>query len=471
MVYELLDSLRESLDLTPRREGEVECAGADPVFETRFRVGEVAAAVLAACGIAVGDLWEGRGGRRGRVRIDVRAAAAALVSFAALEVAGRDSTRRRPPTVGLYSTGDGGWVYLHGGLPHLHDGLLDLLGCESSGESIARAVARLDAQALEDMIAERRLCGARVRSRAEWAAHPQGRALARAPVLEITRLGASDPEPLPPGRRPLEGVRVLDLTRILAGPTCARTLAEHGADVLRIHAPHLPTVEPFVQDTGHGKLSACLDLREPAAAGRLRQLVREADVFSRGYRAGALERLGFSVEELVALRPGLVVVSIDCYGHEGPWRERAGWEQLAQTVTGILAEQGAPGPPRLLPAAATDYTTGYLAALGAMLALDRRAREGGSYHVRVSLARTAMWLLEVDRAEGEPCGIDPAWLARYMRESEGPAGRMRFLGPVLELSETPPYWSRPSVPLGHQPPRWPARERDRPATGPPILTG
>ena len=190
------------------------------------------------------------------------------------------------------------------------------------------------------------------------------------------------------GARPLSGVRVLDLTRVLAGPTCARTLAEHGAEVLHVRSPKLPSIEPFVIDTNPGKRSCFLDLDRREDVERMRALVRDAHVFSQGYRPGALARRGFSPEELAQMRPGIIAVSIDCYGHEGPFAGRPGWEQLAQTVTGMAHEHAGDEHPALVPAAINDYTTGYLGALGVMCALARRTTEGGSWHVRVSLART-----------------------------------------------------------------------------------
>jgi len=457
VTHDILTSLLAQAGLDASLSSQVEVVGADPVYPTRLRIGEAASAVLGACAVVSSELWQLRTGRRQRARIEVRAAAAALLSFAHLRGGSSDLRRLQGPTTALYVGRDGGWVHLHGGFAHLRDGLLELLGCEDDPAQIASAVARWDAPALEDAIAERGLCGARVRNAEAWLDHPQGRALRACPLLEIRRIGASDPEPLPPGGRPLAGVRVLDLTRVLAGPTCARTLAEHGADVLRVHAPHLASVPPFVFDTGHGKLSTSLDLRDAAAVKTLRELVREGDVFCEGYRARSLARRGFGAEELASIRPGIVCVSINCYGHTGPWSERRGWEQLAQTVTGMAAEQGGEGPPRLVPAAATDYTTGYLGALGAMVALVRRAREGGSYRVRVSLARTGMWLQELDRVDGAPVGYDDALLDRYRQTTETPEGPVEHLGPVLELSETPPHFSRRSVPLGADAPRWPAR--------------
>jgi crotonobetainyl-CoA:carnitine CoA-transferase CaiB-like acyl-CoA transferase len=456
---EIFDSVLQTVDLDVDDTEEVEIIGADPVLHTRFRIGEACAAVLAACGVAISDLWELRTGRRQHTRIDVGGAAAALLSFIYLRSeATPELARASLAMTALYQAAAGRWVHLHGGFPHLRDGLLELLECANEPESIAHAVSKWDAQQLEDTIAERSLCGARVRTQSEWANHPQGLALAERPLVEIRRIGESAPESLPAGDRPLSGVRVLDLTRVLAGPTCGRTLAEHGADVMRVHAPHLASIEPFVMDTGHGKLSTHLDLRQADDADRMCDLIRSGDVFSRGYRKGALEKLGFGLEELLALRPGLIVVSINCYGHEGPWSERAGWEQLAQTVTGIAAENGGIETPRLLPAAATDYTTGYLAALGTLVALARRAREGGSYEVRVSLARSGMWLQGLDRVDGEPVGLGEDQLDHYMQETMTTKGRIRHLGPVLELSETPPRWARATAELGSHPPQWPVRQ-------------
>jgi crotonobetainyl-CoA:carnitine CoA-transferase CaiB-like acyl-CoA transferase len=207
-----------------------------------------------------------------------------------------------------------------------------------------------------------------------------------------------------------------------------------------------------VLDTSHGKRSAYLDLARDADA--LRALVRDADVFTNGYRGGALDRRGFGAEEVAALRPGIVYVSISCYGDVGPWRERRGWEQLAQSVSGVAHVQGGGDRPRLVPAAACDYTTGYLAAAGAMTALALRATEGGSWHVQASLCQTAEWIV----AEGARC--DPATATGlpdttpWMTESATPEGVLRHLDPIVELSATPPRWDRPSPPLGSDQASW-----------------
>ena len=439
----------------------LQIVGRDPVIATRFRAGEAAAAVLAANATAAADLWCARGGHSQDIEVDVRAAAASLVSFAYLRYQNASFERRGQATTALYRARDGRWIHLHGGFSS-REGTLALLKCDDDANAIATSVAEWDAQALEDALAERGVCGAKLRSADEWRAHPQGIALARVPLVEIIRLGDARPEPIPGpradeyGARPLSGVRVLDLTRVLAGPTCARTLAEHGAEVLHVRSPKLPSIEPFVIDTNPGKRSCFLDLDREQDAEQLRALVRDAHVFSQGYRPGALARRGFAPEELAQMRPGIIAVSIDCYGHEGPFVGRPGWEQLAQTVTGMALEHAGDEHPALVPAAINDYTTGYLGALGVMRALARRTTEGGSWHVRVSLARTSMWIMSLPRTDPDarPGGFDAASIAPWIIEMDTAWGPLTRLGPIARMSETPPQWALPPAPLGSDPPSW-----------------
>jgi hypothetical protein len=439
----------------------VRCTGHDPVYATCFRAGEAAAAALGAAASAADDLWSLRGGAPQRIEIDVRAAAASLLSFMYQRVSGTAFERGSLATTALYRGSDGRWIHLHGGF-RSREGTLALLGCADDADAIARTVATWDAQALEDALAERGCCGVRLRSADEWRQHPQAIALGKVPPIEIFKIGDAPPEPLrgpragEAGVRPLSGVRVLDLTRVLAGPTCARTMAEHGADVLHVRGPRLPFVEPFVIDTNPGKRSCYLELDRSEDLERLRALAREADVFSQGYRLGAFARRGFSPEALAEIRPGIVVVSINCYGHEGPWAGRPGWEQLAQTTSGMALEHSGPEHPALVGAALNDYTTGYLGATGAMLALARRAAEGGSWHVRVSLTRTAMWIMSLPRVahDAVPRPVDPAEIAPWMIEMQTAWGALRRLGPIARMSATPPRWDLPPARLGSDPPAW-----------------
>ena len=439
----------------------------DPLLPTPFRIGETSAAALAAVGLAVSDLWELRTGRPQEIAVDTRQATASLRSGHYMKLDGAPVSTERNTIMGVYPAKNGRWSYLHCNFPNHRAAALSVLGVPEDREAVRKAVAGWDALELEEAIIAARGAGGMVRTMDEWAKHPQAAAVASLPLLEIVKIGDSRPEKLPAGDRPLSGLRVLDLTRVLAGPTCARTLAEHGADVLKITAAHLPNIGYQEYDTGHGKLSAHLDLRQPKDVDTLRGLVREGDVFSQGYRPGTLGARGFAPEALAALRPGIVVVSLCAFGHVGPWAARRGFDTVIQTVSGITHRQGElfpgaePGP-QFYPVSAIDYLTGYLMAFGAMVALARRAREGGSWLVRISLAQTGRWL--VDRGQvpeallkDVPKEFTPDEISRWTITSDTPMGRLHHLGPVVRLSETPPRWARPSVPLGYHEPAWPAR--------------
>jgi crotonobetainyl-CoA:carnitine CoA-transferase CaiB-like acyl-CoA transferase len=254
------------------------------------------------------------------------------------------------------------------------------------------------------------------------------------------------------GDRPLGGIRVLDLTKVLAGPTAARALAEHGADVLRISSPVYPEGPLMVRDTGHGKRSTVLDLRTAEGRGVLESLVREADVFVQGYRPGAMDRLGFGADRLAALRPGIVSVSISAFGTAGPWSGHRGFDSVVQAASGgAWEERDATGRPFSTPANPLDYTSGYLAAFAVEVALARRASEGGSYHVELSLAQTGRYLddlgmLPAEEAHARPEELSDARLAELRMESDTGFGRLRYLAPIARLDGTPGRWDRPAVP-------------------------
>src|SRR5437773_2274121 len=258
----------------------------DPILPTPFRIGETSAAALAAVGLAVSDLWSVRTGRHEEVAVDARQATASLRSGHYMKLDGAPVSTERNTVMGVYPAKNGRWSYLHCNFPNHRAAALSVLGVPEDREAVSQAVAKWDALELEEALVAARGAGGMVRTMAEWAQHPQAAAVASLPLMEIVKIGESPPEKLPDGDRPLSGIRVLDLTRVLAGPTCARTLAEHGADVLKISAAHLPNLGYQEYDTGHGKLSAHLDLREPEDVETLRGLVRDADVFSQGYRPG-----------------------------------------------------------------------------------------------------------------------------------------------------------------------------------------
>jgi crotonobetainyl-CoA:carnitine CoA-transferase CaiB-like acyl-CoA transferase len=285
--------------------------------------------------------------------------------------------------------------------------------------------------------------------------------VAQLPLFEISNIGDSPAEPLKAGSRPLSGIRILELTRVIAGPVGGRTLAEHGAEVMRIKTPHLPGNFHLDIDTGHGKLSAQLDLRQAADAEQLRTLVQRADVFSQGYRPATLASRGFSPEALAALRPGIICVSLSAYGHQGPWRLKRGFDSLVQSVSGIVHEESAEGKPRHLPAQALDYVSGYLMAFGTMMALAHRAREGGSSLVQVSLCQTGHWLHQLGRlkagVDGKTCtDLRREDIQDLLIESDTPFGHLQHVAPAVQLSQTAPHWARPTAPDGTHKPEWPA---------------
>ncbi len=450
-----------------RTQGLTITGGTDPILPTSFRIGDTSTAALSAVGLAVSDLWESRTGRRQEVSVDARRATASLRSGKYMQMDGAGVSTERNTVMGVYPTKDGRWSYLHCNFPNHRAAALSVLGVAEDRDAVIKAVAKWNAQDLEDAIIEAKGAGGMVRTMEEWAKHPQAAAITNLPLMEIVKLADSPPEALPEGSRPLSGVRVLDLTRVLAGPTCARTLAEHGADVMKITGAHLPNIGYQEYDTGHGKLNAQLDLRETKDMETLRGLVSQTDVFSQGYRPGTLGGRGLSPEELAELRPGIVYISLCAFSHMGPWASRRGFDTVVQTVSGITNRQGDlfpganPGP-QFYPVSAIDYLTGYLMAFGGMVALNRRVHEGGSWLVRISLAQVGRWLVsqgEIPEADLKniPAEFTPEEIASWSTVSDTPMGKLGHLGPVLSLSETPPRWARTSVPLGHHDPVWPDR--------------
>ncbi len=463
-----LQSLLHFAGWSPDRANGVEFIGdLDPQLPTSFKVTETGTATLAALGLAVSDLWEQRTGRRQDVRIDTRHATASLRSTNYLRLDGDKVSNAANPVMGIYPAKDGRWSYLHCNFPHHRAAALKVVGTPEDKQAVTEAVAKWDALELEEAIIAAGGAGGMVRSAAEWAEHPQGLAVASLPLMEIVKIGDSPPEALPEGDRPLSNLRVLDLTRVLAGPTCARNLAEQGADVLKISAPHIPFIEHQEYDTGLGKLSAHLDLREAINLETMRDLVRNCDVFSQGYRPGTLADRGLSPEELAELRPGIVCVSLCAFGHEGPWASRRGFDTAVQVVSGIAARQGElfpgeDGAPKFYPVSAIDYLTGNLMAFGAMVALRKRIEEGGSWLVRTSLAQVGHWLqaqgeLAMSDLDGVAADFGAAEIEKWRMSTDTPMGRLTHLAPVVQFSETPARWACPSVPLGHSDPVWPAR--------------
>ncbi len=441
--------------------GKTEILGSDPVAPSPCRLGTASATALAAQGMAVAAIWRMRCGRGQDVTVELRRAVVpGLRMLAPVRQNGYPPVvRDRGPTPNFLRSADG----RHLSLDRLHTKpflrLLEILDCAPSSAAVVRAVGRWEGEKLEQTLADEGLTGSMVRSPDEWRGHPHGAWLGRHPVIEIEKLDSSPPEPLGAAARPLSGVRVIDFTHRLAGPVASRMLAEQGADVLHVSSIHQDDVLSVVLDTGLGKRAAFADLDNPRDCERVRQLAEQGDVLVTSFRPGALDRRGLSPRDLARVRPGFIYLSVSCFGDGGPWAGRRGWDNNAQASAGIYATQGSLESPEVVPTGyLADYLAAYLGAAGVLAALIRRAREGGSYHVKVSLTNSAMWVLELglleDRAAAMALQMPLPRESDLSRMSDTPYGDVEFAAPVTQYSETKAYWDKPAVPLGANQLEW-----------------
>jgi len=431
--------------------------GHDPVFPSSFAVGSAGQISIAAAALAVGELGQLRGDARQHVDVDMLHAAVECSGWFALD--GR-VPNQWDDFSGLYRCVDG-YVRVHANFAHHREGALRLLGLSASMTTRAeaeQALLKWRALDFEQAAAERGLVATALRSFKQWDATAQGRAISAQPLMTLSRIGDGAPLALPPlahNDRPLTGIRVLDLTRILAGPVGNRALASHGADVLLINSPNLPNIDA-IADTSRGKRSAHLDLQTEHGRAALWQLIDGAHVFSQGYRPGGLAALGYSPEALAERRPGIVYVSLTAYGTQGPWAGRRGFDSLVQTAMGFNHAEGesmGDGLPRALPMQILDQASGYLMAFGAAAALCRQQTEGGSWHVQVSLAQTGHWLRNMGRiADG--LSIDTPDFDPYLESSISGFGELRAVSPCAQLARSPAGYTLQSMRPGSAEPTW-----------------
>ncbi|MFC8708631.1 CoA transferase [Streptomyces sp. NPDC057197] len=449
----------------------------------RLPVRDLARACVGACALAAAELAARRAALAEvpAVRVDDGALATAFVSERHLLIDGRAPVTFAPLSR-FWRTADG-WVRTHANYPHHRARLLSALGLLPSGEghggngdgngdrdgggdqdalvaAVASALAERSALDVEEAVYAAGGLAVALRTPEEWAAHPQHAELAARPLVERGRLGTARARVLPSltgtPLLPAAGVRVLDLTRVIAGPVATRTLALLGADVLRVDPPHLPELADQHADTGFGKRSAALDLATDRAA--FEELLAGADVVVTGYRPGALDRFGLSPEALAERRPGLVVAELSAWGAYGPWARRRGFDSLVQVATGIAAVEGGDGQPGALPAQALDHGTGYLLAAAVLRALTEQSHDGGGRFVRLALARTAAWLTEAalgaargpERDQGAPYDSPAPWLD----ETDSRIGRLRHARSPLAFTDGPTIWPRPPGPWGTDAPHW-----------------
>ena len=461
LARDALASIWQHAGLPPEALGGVSLSGSDPVFPSSFAVGAAAQSTIAAAALAACELAHARGTPRQQVAVDMVHAAAECTNWFSLD---GEVPELWDPISGLYRCADG-HVRIHANFAHHREGALRLLGLDpdvavrSDAEAALRQWRALD---FEDAAAGRGLVVSALRSFAEWDATPQAQALAAQPLFTLERIGDAPPMALPPlsaDQRPLTGIRVLDLTRVLAGPVGGKALAAYGADVMLVNSPKLPNIAA-IADTSRGKLSTHIDLRTGAGQADLQRLLADAHVFVQGYRPGGLADLGFGPEALARARPGIVAVSLSAYGTKGPWAGRRGFDSLVQTAMGFNQAEGEAfghaGKPRPLPMQILDEATGFLMAFGAAAALWRQQREGGSWLVRVSLAQTGHWLRSLGRVQldAQQQALRPD-IEPYLVTTPSGFGQLRALRHSALLSRTPAAWTRPSMPPGSHPPVWP----------------
>jgi len=471
--------------------GTVTFTGRDPIVRSRFRIGACMALPAMAAGVGAAAIWQQRTGEGQDVAVDLRESIYNIMPIIGLVLQKKHAAGvfdlddpipgtfsffptingmlfqaplllDNPMSFAIFEAKDGRFVTPTGLYPHHYHGVLNVLGASPNAPSIIEKIKSWNAFDLDEEIADAGLVMGVHRTTEEWANHPEGRHLAGVPLIEIVKVADGDPIPFDPDPvAPLSGVKALSCTHVIAGSTAARTLSEYGADVLHIARDQSFEHQVIWTDVNIGMRSSFVNLRNPDQNTAFREnLVPDADVFIEGFRGRSMENLGLGVEEMAANHPGIVYLSMRCYSWDGPWWYRGGFDMEALTVSGytLLEGEGKPSwPPTMV---LNDYIAGYLGAAGIVAALRRRATEGGSYHVRVSLTRAAMWyqsLGMVDRMGFDPSDPDHRMIDPRTIRGATPYGEVHRLAPQAVLSKTPGKWPEPMVRVrGADRPMWEA---------------
>jgi crotonobetainyl-CoA:carnitine CoA-transferase CaiB-like acyl-CoA transferase len=435
---------------------------------SRLPAEEVAVACTAAALLAAAALHSQRGGDAGSrgspaARLDRAHIAAAFRSEAYLRVGGEPAGPGFAPLSRFWRTADG-WIRTHGNYPWHRDALLRALGCPDDPEPVAAALAELAAREAEDLVTGAGGVAAAVRTEAGWRTEPPGQAAAATALVEGTSIGGAPPRWRAAGPLPAAGIRVLDLTRVIAGPVATRYLGALGADVLRLDAPDRPELTQHAYDGLPGKRSALLDFGPAEGNARLHELLAGADVLVHGYRPHALERFGLGWQQLAERHPGLVVVGLSAWGSRGPWGGRRGFDSIVQAASGIAVAESPDGDrPGALPCQLLDHGTGYLCAAAALQALARQSARGGTVFRALSLARTAHWLLGLPRDTAGPAGSAPAPGSRapadgadreWLTTLDSAAGPVTTVRPPGQLDDEALSWTGPLSRYGGDEAAW-----------------
>ena len=446
--------------------GGLEVTGDSGQLPSRLPAEDTAIACAGTALLAAAALHAGRGGAVLRVlRLDRAHVAAAFRSEAWLRVNGESSGPGFAPLSRFWPTADG-WVRTHANYPWHREALLRALDTSGDPDAVAAAIAARSACEIEDLVVGARGVAAAVRTEADWRANPAGQAVAAASLVEgrlrrpapwdeAFSMAGAPPRRRTAGALPASGIRVLDLTRVIAGPVATRFLAALGADVLRLDPPHRPELPQQTYDGLLGKRSALVDFGTPGGHARLHELLSGADVLVHGYRPRALDRFGLAPQALAERHPGLVVVSLSAWGSRGPWGGRRGFDSIVQAACGIAVAESPDGQrPGALPCQLLDHGSGYLCAAAVLRALARQASGGGTLFRELSLARTGYWLLSQPRSDTEPAAAadgDPtAWLTTV----DSADGRVTVVRPPGRLDGQDLAWPSTLTRYGSDPPAW-----------------
>ncbi len=470
--------------------GKVTFTGKDPIIRSHFRIASAMAIPAMGAGLGAASIWKDRTGQEQDLSVDLRESLYNVNPLIAVvqkldRAAGRlpkndpipDSFTFIPSVNGLFyqaplmldhplsfaifETKDNRWVTPTAAYPDLYHGFLNVINASPNTESMAEVIKQWNAEELDEAVADAGYILGLHRSAEEWARHPEGMHLAKTPLIEIVKVGDADPLPYSPNpEQPLSGIKALSLTHVIAGSCAARTLAENGAEVLHIARDQSVEHDFFVQDVNVGMRSSFLNLKDSEHSKQLANLVPETDVFIEGFRGRAIDGLGFGVDEVVSMRPGIVYVSVRAFSWDGPWSHRGGFDMEGLTVSGFTMAEGGGDKPQFPPTRVmNDYIAGYLAAAGVQAALRRQRKEGGSYHVRINLTRAAMWYASLgmfkSTTDFDPLHPDHRMIELDTIKRMTPYGEIHRLGPQVKLSKTPARWRDPLVTVrGSSRPEW-----------------
>ena len=456
--------LLKVVKLDPRRNrwGDHLYGRGSRVLPSKHKLGAIMALGMMGAAAATQILYKMRGGSSQDLSVDLRAAVAHINPLVAFKPSiGRygyqllfGDPRVNPISFGIFPTKDNRWYLPTGAYPHMIPDWIGLLECALSEKAVTEAIAQWEAQELEDAAAARGMIGSICRTPEEWLAHEQGKLLADTPLVEIIKIGDSEPElpPLKDDQRPLSGLKVACFTHVIAGQVVGRTMAEQGAQILHLARPEYEYDALWV-DTAVGFRSAWMDLTNKEYVAKASEIIKGADVLVENFRGRKLAEFGLSAEAVAEMRPGIVYTSIRAFGWKGPWAQRGGFDMDANCCTGFTVIEGTEDKPKLPPTIVlNDYLAGYLTAMGVIAALKLRAENGGSYHVRTSLSRFSMWYSTLGV-------LDPDYVVDRLKDTNqriipprgieldtafGPISRLE---PGITYSKTPARWEVPGEKL------------------------